>query len=54
MRAKFEGSKPIQVTIKRRNDSKSATKLPKTEDKMIESLKDIQSALKNKLQVIQQ
>ena len=33
---------------------KSATNFNKSEDKMIESLRDIQSTLRNKLQVIQQ
>jgi hypothetical protein len=40
--------------MRKRYEAKSTSKLPKTEDKMIESLKDIQSTLKNKLQIIQQ
>jgi len=50
----FEKINKSSLPLKRLVESKSATKLPKTEDKMIESLRDIQSTLRSKLQVIQQ
>jgi hypothetical protein len=52
VRARVEGERTVKTPI-RRSAGRSAGKV-KSEDRMMESLRDIQSTLRSKLQVIQQ
>jgi hypothetical protein len=55
VKLKIEVEKNAKTPLKKARDSKSSSKINnKSEDKMIESLRDIQSTLRTKLQVIQQ